>query len=230
VFQDLILVATRDNATLLFRMDTASVVASPRHELGVGDLAIAPSLSFSLFWNKGKGKVEQLVFFAATKAACQFAMSRIQACSLLRLNSYRSKTAFVLARERRPFQGWSNEFGAEYHFAVWCFGEKSVTRRDADTGLIVSKYKARELVKFSSLPSDQNEQRLRVVFTSETIDIAGFGIGSCAPLLAAIVRYRDETHLQMRSRVWSFSVVSFVFLLVFFEDASAICVSVFDVS
>jgi hypothetical protein len=47
-----------------------------------------------------------------------------------------------------------------------------VLRIDADTGVVISKYEARELVKFAPLPSDQNEERVRVQFTTEKFDIA----------------------------------------------------------
>jgi hypothetical protein len=105
VFSDVVLVVARESATLLFSMDPGAIVVSLRRELGVGDVASSADCSFSLFWNKGGGKVEQMIFFAASRIAAHHTMSRLHAASLLRVNSTRTKSMFLLVRERKPFQG-----------------------------------------------------------------------------------------------------------------------------
>jgi hypothetical protein len=106
VFSDLVLVVARELPTLLYRLETRSVVASPRLEPGLGDAAANVDASFSLFWNRGEGKLEHFVFFAGSRQAAQLALARLHTVALLSHNSEPSAALRVLTRERKPFQGY----------------------------------------------------------------------------------------------------------------------------
>lgn len=119
VFSDVVLVVARELPTLLYSMDPGALVVSTRRELGVGDVAASLDCSFSLFWNKGGGKVEQLIMFASSRPGAHHAMSRILAASLCRVNSTRTKSFFMLVRERKPFQG-DVHFLCYGHLFIFC--------------------------------------------------------------------------------------------------------------
>ncbi len=201
-FSDAVLILARDRPLVLFRMDPQTVVVSTRHTPDVQEAVSSREGSFALFCDRGRGKVEQIVLFPGSFAACHLIMSRIHACSLLRLNAGRVKVLTMLARERKPMQGRSSDLGTEYHFAVYSFGIGAVTRHDTGPEhVLISTYKSRELEKFAPLPSPQHEQRVRATFSTEEFDVASFGLSSVMLLLKHVALHREETQVRLRGRM-----------------------------
>ncbi len=203
LFHDTILILARDSPTVLFRMDPQHVVASAGHTPYVQEAASAREGCFSLFWDRGRGKVEQIVLLAGSFANCHRCLSRVFAASLLRLNADRHKALALLVRERKPFFGRSSSLGTEYHFAVYAFGVGTVTRRAAagPERRVLGTYKSRELESFAPLASDHHDERVRVQFETETFDVASYGAATVLTLLQAVALHRSETEVRRTARM-----------------------------
>ena len=188
LFDDYIVLCTKTNGVIA-EMDTRAIVVSERTESKVcgndGDK------SFSLFWNRGRGRSVHRVFFVETPEQAQRAMIKINTIVRARLNGSSTKNYF-LVRERKYFHGRSNEFGTEFHYVIWGFGWHKVYRYDCDSGRILSFHRSRELVSYVKRVTSEGESRLIVRFDHdvEVFELSSFDVASAMPYLDVLLQHK----------------------------------------
>ena len=203
LFDQMLLFVAKGESNVLHQIPIDAVLVSDRREPLVVTVSEREG-AFSLFWNRGKGRVEHIVVLCESMAVRENCMARISAAGIVRFNSAKTKLAYFLMRERKPFRTRSSEYGASYAFSIWGFGCGSIRRYDAlDARNLIASYKSTELLAFRILPESElgSEASLRVTFTNnDTFDLSGVALSALVSLLTVIARHREETQIQMQSR------------------------------
>jgi hypothetical protein len=169
----------RNTATRIMqqKMDIRNVIVSPRHEPRVGDDIHVKEGSFSLFWNRGQGRLEHFVLVAPGAEQRHAWLRNISEAVSDRVNDLgASKVQYHVVRERKPGLERCNEYGAAYHFMIWGFGSKTMYRCDADNGALISTYRCSELESFEKIETREKEVRLLVRTTWETFELSTVGV------------------------------------------------------